>query len=646
MNMSITKKKMVFICILLFAVSGTLLLFSQEVKAVEATTWQNDYEFELDESDSEHPYINLKKYIGTATELTVPAKAIIVNDTYPEGKEFSTTIGTEAYVVSIYGDTKITSITFEEGVLAVQNLSYLFNHCQNLEYINMSGVDTSEVTKMDSMFFDCRKLVYLNLSGFDTSKVTKMSYMFGQCNSLPSLEISHFDTSNVTDMCGMFYYCHNLSSLNISGFDTSNVTNMQEMFCECSNLTSLNVTGFDTSKVTKMTSMFNKCYNLSSLDVSHFDTTNVIYMAYMFRDCSNLSYLDVSHFDTSKVEYMEYLFSGCSGLTEINVSNFNTSNVWDMKNMFDGCNNIIKLDLSNFNMQSIGKSGTAFMLQACSCLSEIKTLYNLPQGEISLPATYYDEDYNFYTTIPAITKSMTLKKAPADASSAKVTATNQTYTGKTLTPKATVFFHGKTIPTDNYTLSYKNNTNVGTAIVIAKFKGNYSGSASGTFQIKAPEVGDKVTTDNAVYQINENKEVTYVAPTNKTTTTITIPDTVKIGTDIYKVTQIKPSAVSNNKNVTTINIGKNVKKLKANTIKKCPKLRKITFRFNSVKDAKKCKVGKQKKINNKKRIKVKAIIRNRKAKTRKSRAFKKAYRKRLAKSFGRKAKISVVYSKR
>ena len=91
---------------------------------------------------------------------------------------------------------------------------------------------------------------------------------------------------------------------------------------------------------------------------------------------------------------------------------------------------------------------------------------------------------------------------------------------------------------------------------------------------------------------------------------------------------------------------KKVKKLTANTIKKCPKLRKIIFRFNSVKAAKKCKIGKQKKINNKKRIKVKAIIRNRKAKTRKSRAFKKAYRKRLAKSFGKKAKISVVYSKK
>ena len=39
----------------------------------------------------------------------------------------------------------------------------------------------------------------------DTSKVTNMSYMFKDCSKLSELDLSKLDTSNVTDMNGMFY---------------------------------------------------------------------------------------------------------------------------------------------------------------------------------------------------------------------------------------------------------------------------------------------------------------------------------------------------------------------------------------------------------------------------------------------------------
>ncbi len=77
------------------------------------------------------------------------------------------------------------------------------------------------------------KMTSIDLSALDTSEVTDMVEMFGGCMRLTSLDVSNFDTSQVTNMSGMFNYCSSLTSLDVSNFDTSSVTNMYSMFCEC-----------------------------------------------------------------------------------------------------------------------------------------------------------------------------------------------------------------------------------------------------------------------------------------------------------------------------------------------------------------------------------------------------------------------------
>lgn len=98
----------------------------------------------------------------------------------------------------------------------------------------------------------------------DTSNVNNMSYMFNNCDNLASLDLSNWDTSKVTNMTYMFANCSNLSSLDLSNWDTSNVNNMSNMFASCSKLTLVDLSGCDTSSVTTMKSMFSSCYKLSS----------------------------------------------------------------------------------------------------------------------------------------------------------------------------------------------------------------------------------------------------------------------------------------------------------------------------------------------------------------------------------------------
>ena len=69
---------------------------------------------------------------------------------------------------------------------------------------------------------------------------TEYAYgMFDDCRNLTSLDLTPLDTSNVTYMGDMFRNCMGLISLDLTGWDTSNVTDMNNMFCNCRGLTSI-----------------------------------------------------------------------------------------------------------------------------------------------------------------------------------------------------------------------------------------------------------------------------------------------------------------------------------------------------------------------------------------------------------------------
>ena len=74
---------------------------------------------------------------------------------------------------------------------------------------------------MRVMFHNCNELEYLDLSNFNTSQVTDMSYMFSKCLKLKEIKgINKFKTINVTDMTTMFQFCGELEYIDLSYFNT------------------------------------------------------------------------------------------------------------------------------------------------------------------------------------------------------------------------------------------------------------------------------------------------------------------------------------------------------------------------------------------------------------------------------------------
>ena len=144
--------------------------------------------------------------------------------------------------LSFGNHNKLKSLSFVTPI-ELEALSFL--GCDGLVKVDLSNVNTENVTQMDNMFSNCESLTSLDLSSFDTGNVWLMNNMFSGCESLTSLNLSGFDTRRVSDMGRMFTGCKSLVSLNLSGFDTGKVMYMDDIFYQCDNLKEIIMRGCD-----------------------------------------------------------------------------------------------------------------------------------------------------------------------------------------------------------------------------------------------------------------------------------------------------------------------------------------------------------------------------------------------------------------
>lgn len=118
--------------------------------------------------------------------------------------------------------------------------------------IDLSSLDTSNVTEMGLMFYDTQATEIIGLDTFNTTGVTSMYGMFVG-SQVSSLDLSNFDTSNVIDMSYMFGQCVNLKTIYVGDkFLTNNVIKDENMFIESTSLIGGNGTKYDNSYVNKV----------------------------------------------------------------------------------------------------------------------------------------------------------------------------------------------------------------------------------------------------------------------------------------------------------------------------------------------------------------------------------------------------------
>lgn len=216
-------------------------------------------------------------------------------------------------------------------------------------------------TNGSGMFAYLDNVSTLDLSGLDTSNMTSMSRMFYNSTSLTNIDLSNFNTSNVINMEGVFQNDTNLKEIKLGdNFKTNKVTTMLAMFASCSSLKRVDLSNFDTSNVTTMQSMFYKCENLELLDLSSFKTNKVTNMYCMFAYCTSLKTINLTSFDTSKVTTMQSMFLFCKSIEMLDLSTFTTDSATNIMYMFDTCSSLKSLDIRNASFSSVSKNTSAF----------------------------------------------------------------------------------------------------------------------------------------------------------------------------------------------------------------------------------------------------------------------------------------------
>ena len=142
------------------------------------TTWQDDFQYTLDESAGT---ITLNKYTGESDDVTVPGKAVIGGKEYQTClKDVSASRGNDPIFPTAAPRYSYGTIKFEEGVRLPDDSSYLFYHL-HADELDLLDVDTSNVRRTTEMF----SYVHTYNGGIvlDETTLDEYAYMFQHMNA-------------------------------------------------------------------------------------------------------------------------------------------------------------------------------------------------------------------------------------------------------------------------------------------------------------------------------------------------------------------------------------------------------------------------------------------------------------------------------
>ena len=127
------------------------------------------------------------------------------------------------YEVISFGQKNTLKRAIMRNLKGVKSLESVFYFYPNLEYVDLSGFDSSVLVSLEKTFYGCSKLTEVGgLNDIDTSNVTEMRMLF-QSSGFEVLDISNWNTSKVTSATNIFSNMDNIRTIYVgANFDLSN----------------------------------------------------------------------------------------------------------------------------------------------------------------------------------------------------------------------------------------------------------------------------------------------------------------------------------------------------------------------------------------------------------------------------------------
>ncbi|MCR5339118.1 MAG: DUF285 domain-containing protein [Lachnospiraceae bacterium] len=292
--------------------------------------------------------------IREEAEKPVPVVAATISGTAKNGLSWSLdpegtlTISGTMQNVSAAGDNDDEEGEYDEepwypyreyvkkAKVSITNATYIvgFAGYGNMEEVDLSGTDLTNVKSIFRSFADCSKLKKINWGKTRLDNIENIEMSFFGCSALQELDTTVFNTSKVTDLDNVFSGCASLKAIDVSTWDTSKVITMDQTFAGCRSIEELDLSNMNTDSLIHVSGTFGNCSSLKKLDLSHFKWDYGYNAGYMFNGCSNLEvlilpqnikcglYYYTSPMNSTFTNDMSYLFHNCKKLKHIDISSW------------------------------------------------------------------------------------------------------------------------------------------------------------------------------------------------------------------------------------------------------------------------------------------------------------------------------------
>ena len=465
------------------------------------------------------------------------------------------------------GCSNLETINIPDGITSIYG--YTFNNCRKLNNIKLpEGLTYID----DRVFYGCSSLTDLTLPS-TLKTINELAFSNGPRFKNNELTIP----KGVTTITSRSF--ENIKDLKTINVENGVTTIEKYAFADNDSLTRVNLP----SSITSVANTACKYYNeekYSTCDIyidkykgsipcySNWGTTGTIY--WKARDFKNTTDNTVVISDVADQTYTGSLIAPnvtvtCNDVelvkdTDYTVSYSNNKNVGTATISITGIGDYTGTIKKNFNIVARGISDTTIgsipnQTYTGNSISALPVItYNGATLTKDVDYTLsYSNNINVGTATITITgkgnfKGTTSKtfsisaRAMTDTSVANVSS--QTYTGNVISPLPTITYNNKTLKKDtDYTLSYSNNINAGTATITITGKGNFTGTTSKTFSISARAMSDTSVANISSQTYTGNvisplPTITYNNKTLKKDTdyTLSYSDNINVGTATITIT--------------------------------------------------------------------------------------------------------------
>ena len=238
----------------------------------------------------------------------------------------------------------------------------------------------------------------------------------------------------------------------------------------------------------------------------------------------------------------------------------------------------VKLSATSYTYDGKAKKPTVKSVVLGSKTLKAGTDYKVTYKNNTTPGTATVTITGLGNYTGTVNKSFTIKKISIANAKVTLSATTYTYDGKAKKPTVkSVVLGGKTLKAGtHYKVTYKNNTNAGSASVVITGLGNYAGTVNKVFTINV-RVGTTFTYGAYKYKVTSTSAVTFTGLKSNTTTKVVIPATATYAGKKFKVTAIADEALEDKTKVTSVTIGSNVKTIGKSAFEDCKRLKTVTI---------------------------------------------------------------------